>query len=1008
MNSPNQHVVGAQPRSGYGRSRPRLRPRRPASTTATLAVLALLAGSLLGTLAPSAQATTPASWYASAGGADTAACTQPDPCSLAAALGKAVGGDTILLVTPASTSYVGNWLVTTTGTSPTTPLTVMAAPGVTNPTLDGNNGSAAGCSTASCNGPILSLGAGVSLSIEGLTLQNADNTTGSGVGGAIDTGDGVTGGTLTISNTTFTRNSAVEGGAIASGHNEGGGSVTIAGSTFSGNSASGVNSASGGGGAIDSGDNEGGGSVTIATSTFTDNRASSGGAIDSGHDNGGGSVTITASTFSANSAPDGGAIDSGDDFGGGSVTISTSTFSGNSADLGGAIDSGEFGGGRSGGGGSVTIGTSTFSGNSADTDGGAIDSGDFGGGGSVTIGTSTFSGNSAATDGGAIDSGDSGGGEIGGGGSVSLLASTLVNNTAHSGPTIDNSAGSGSVIAAGDLFAGSCTQGSGSWTDAGYNAAADASCLKGASTDVSSTAVNKLGALSSNGGPTKTILPLTGNPALGLIPNATTVRVGSATLRLCPTVDQRGVTSAPGAACAAGSVQLLLTTTTTLGSSANPSMFGQTISFTATVTAVATGVGTPGGQVHFFVDGSELTPAGSLDGSGVATSAPTSSLGVGTHTVTATYTGDPGFAASTSASLSQVVDQLTPTIGVTSTANPSMFGQPVSFSATLTGTQGTPTGTVQFSIDGVNFGTPVALSASGVATSMSTSSLAVANHAVTATYLGNTLYAQATASLTQMVNKASTTTTLGSSDAGSGLLGAPVVFTATVSVMSPGAGIPTGSVAFFENGSPIAGCGSVALSATTPDTASCPSTHGLPVGAATVTATYSGSTNDAASTSAPFTENTTATTSITGSHLGSITVNAGQTVFIGPGANVTGAITVNPGGFLDIEGATVHGAISTNGAAGVRMCASTLSGPITIAKSTGLVVIGDDEGSPPCAGNTISGAMSITANTAGVEFDHNTGTASVIITSNTGSVPPPDTGAVVAVANTISGSKIIQ
>jgi hypothetical protein len=50
---------------------------------------------------------------------------------------------------------------------------------------------------------------------------------------------------------------------------------------------------------------------------------------------------------------------------------------------------------------------------------------------------------------------------------------------------------------------------------------------------------------------------------------------------------------------------------------------------------------------------------------------------------------------------------------------------------------GTPTGTVQFKIDGVNFGSPVAVDGTGHATSGSTTSLAVGSHSVTATYSGD-------------------------------------------------------------------------------------------------------------------------------------------------------------------------------------------------------------------------------------------------------------------------------
>ncbi|MDH5198273.1 MAG: Ig-like domain repeat protein, partial [Gemmatimonadota bacterium] len=86
------------------------------------------------------------------------------------------------------------------------------------------------------------------------------------------------------------------------------------------------------------------------------------------------------------------------------------------------------------------------------------------------------------------------------------------------------------------------------------------------------------------------------------------------------------------------------TTTTSVASSTNPSVFGQNVTFTATVTG---GPGTPTGNVQFKVDGANLGAAVALDGSGQATSPPTSGLAAGTHVITAEYTGATNFAAST-------------------------------------------------------------------------------------------------------------------------------------------------------------------------------------------------------------------------------------------------------------------------------------------------------------------------------------------------------------------------
>jgi hypothetical protein len=91
----------------------------------------------------------------------------------------------------------------------------------------------------------------------------------------------------------------------------------------------------------------------------------------------------------------------------------------------------------------------------------------------------------------------------------------------------------------------------------------------------------------------------------------------------------------------------------TVSSSANPSNTGQSVTFTATVSAVAPGSGTPTGTVT-FKDGSTTLGSGTLNGPGQA-SYSISTLMVGSHSITATYGGDSNFTTSTSASLGQVV-----------------------------------------------------------------------------------------------------------------------------------------------------------------------------------------------------------------------------------------------------------------------------------------------------------------------------------------------------------------
>lgn len=170
-------------------------------------------------------------------------------------------------------------------------------------------------------------------------------------------------------------------------------------------------------------------------------------------------------------------------------------------------------------------------------------------------------------------------------------------------------------------------------------------------------------------------------------------------------------------------------TTTALASSVNPSTFGQTVTFTATVTGSS-----PTGTVQFKDGAANLGAPVALVGA--TANLTTSSLAAGTHPITAVYGGDATHAGSTSSVLNQVVNSsaATPTTtSVVSSVNPSTVGQSVTFAATVNGNGAT--GTVQFRDGGVDVGAPVALSA-GVAT-LTTSALGAGTHLITAVYSGD-------------------------------------------------------------------------------------------------------------------------------------------------------------------------------------------------------------------------------------------------------------------------------
>ncbi len=159
---------------------------------------------------------------------------------------------------------------------------------------------------------VFSVSSGVHASLSGLQLSGGEKN--GGISGGAIYNDG----TLAVANCTFSNDGfSNDGGAI---YNDSAGALTITNSTFSGNSAN-------DGGAIDNF-----GTATIANSTFSSNTAfEHGGAID----NDSGTLTVSNCTFSGNHGEYGGAVDNG-----GTLSISNCTISGNSAhNPGGGVSS---------------------------------------------------------------------------------------------------------------------------------------------------------------------------------------------------------------------------------------------------------------------------------------------------------------------------------------------------------------------------------------------------------------------------------------------------------------------------------------------------------------------------------------------------------------------------------------------------------------------------------------------------------------------------------------------
>ena len=186
----------------------------------------------------------------------------------------------------------------------------------------------------------------------------------------------------------------------------------------------------------------------------------------------------------------------------------------------------------------------------------------------------------------------------------------------------------------------------------------------------------------------------------------------------------------------------------------------------------------------------------------------------------------------------------------TASANPAPYGQPVSLTATISGSVAyglPPVGEAVTFLDGgvaIGTGLIVANGPNGVATLSAASLSAGTVHTLTAVYGGDTnLVGSNSNALVQTVEQGSTVTTIVSS-ANPAPFGENVAFTATVTAGSPGAGMPTGVVTFLEGANTL---GTAPLSSGMATWAA----SSLSIGSQDITAVYGGDANYAGTTSAP-------------------------------------------------------------------------------------------------------------------------------------------------------------
>ena len=211
----------------------------------------------------------------------------------------------------------------------------------------------------------------------------------------------------------------------------------------------------------------------------------------------------------------------------------------------------------------------------------------------------------------------------------------------------------------------------------------------------------------------------------------------------------------------------------------------------------------------------------------------------------AVYSGSGVHVTSTSAPYSQIVLRATPTLTITSNRTTGVYGRSVTFTARVQ--PAGATGTVQFRVDGVAVGSPVTLDATGRATFVSTT-LSVGTHQVSFTYSGNGNFNAATSgNRAYTVTKASSRAVVRTSGSPAAR-GTTVTFTATVTAVAPGSGVPSGTVRFMVDGVLRA---TVAINASGVATWS---TTTLTVGRHTVSVAYAGDTRFVGTTSQTITQ----------------------------------------------------------------------------------------------------------------------------------------------------------
>ncbi|WP_413809541.1 beta strand repeat-containing protein [Streptomyces sp. OE57] len=382
----------------------------------------------------------------------------------------------------------------------------------------------------------------------------------------------------------------------------------------------------------------------------------------------------------------------------------------------------------------------------------------------------------------------------------------------------------------------------------------------------------------------------------------------------------------------------------------NPSVFGESVTYTATVTGITAGT-PPWGDVTFVIAGGPtlgpvtLTQTGPDSGTASVTD---STLAVGSHLVTANFVNSSDPLDNSSGTTIQQVNQAATATTVTFVPPAPVCGESVTLTANVAAVppgSGTPTGTVTFIISADGPTVTGTLDGSGNA-SVTVPALSVGTHQVAAFYNGDTNFATSNSPLTPLtVSPAASTTTLTISPA-SPVCGETVTLCAQVAVVAPGTCTPTGTVTFTVAGGPTL-TGTLNASGQ-----ACVTTAAIPVGPHAVTATYGGNGNVSGSTG------TGSVTVGQGASTTTLTISpaspvCGETVTLCAQVTVSPPSTCTPTGtvtFTIAGGPTLIGTLNASGQA----CVTTGAIPVGTHAVTATYA-----GNTGVAGSSVSGSVSV-------------------------------------------------